>query len=50
MSGDIDHSFPWWGWLGVAAVIILILASIDGQPNNEPFVNVCNRPTVQQAC
>lgn len=45
-----DHSIPNWLWLVAAAVIILVLASIDDQTNNEPYVGVCNRPTVQQAC
>ena len=47
---DIDGSVPWWGWLIAATAIILTMASIDDQPNSEPYVNVCNRPTVQQAC
>lgn len=49
MRHDNDER-PLWPWLVLAAVIILVMASIDGQPNNEPYVGVCNRPTVQQAC
>jgi hypothetical protein len=44
------HDVPWWIWPFVFVVGLLVLSSMNDQPNNEPFVNVCNRPTVQQAC
>ena len=47
---DDEHHVPWWVFIILAGVAILVLASIDGQPNNEPYVGICNRPTAQQAC
>ena len=47
---DDDHHVPWWMFIIAAGVAILVLASINDQPNNEPYVGICNRPTVQQTC
>jgi hypothetical protein len=50
MPSSDGHDVPWWIWPLVFCVGILALASIDDQPNNEPFMNVCNRPIPQQTC
>ncbi|HEX5016666.1 MAG TPA: hypothetical protein VFX15_03665 [Actinomycetes bacterium] len=47
---DDEHGIPWWLWPILFCVGILVLGSIDDQPNDEPYVGICNRPTVQQAC
>jgi hypothetical protein len=45
-----DHHVPWWVFIVVFFAGILVLSSIDDQPNNEPYVGICNRPTAQQTC
>jgi len=47
---DDEHHVPWWLFVVAFFVGILVLSSMSDQPNNEPYVGICNRPTAQQTC
>lgn len=47
---DDEHRIPGWVFIVLFFLAILVLGSISTSTNNEPYVNVCNRPTVQQTC
>ena len=47
---DDEHHIPGWLIIVLFFVVIAILGSISTSTNNEPYVNVCNRPTAQQTC
>lgn len=47
---DDQPRVPAWLFVVLFLIAILILGSIGTSTNNEPYVGVCNRPTVQQTC
>lgn len=47
---ETEHRIPGWLIIVLFFVAIAILGSISNSTNNEPYVGVCNRPTVQQTC
>lgn len=45
-----EHHIPAWVFIVLFFLAIAVLGSISHSTNNEPYVGVCNRPTVQQTC